>query len=66
LLKDSKRIEGVQRFTKLNKEKAYNLPSRRLKLDSPTLEFRRNRCDIIQTFKIIKEYDLVDSAKFSH
>jgi len=44
-----------------NKEEAYNLRKRRLKLD--TLEFR---CDLIQTFKIIKlkGYDLVDSAKF--
>jgi len=65
LLKDIKLIEGVQkRFTKLvssNKEEAYNLCRRRFKLD--TLEFRRIRCDLIQTFKIIKGYDLVDFAK---
>jgi len=48
-------------FTKLissNKKEGYDLHRRSLKLDS--LEARRIRCDLIQTFKITK----VDFTKF--
>ena len=63
---DKDEIEKVQRrATKLVKEIAhldYNERLYKLKLDS--LNFRRRRADLIQVFRIVKEFDKIDSNLF--
>ena len=65
-IKDMSEIEKVQkRATKLVKgfwEKTYN--ERLKELDLPTMEYRRNRTDMIQVFRIIKGHDNIDPNMF--
>ena len=58
-------IENVQRrATKLvTSLKNYSYPERLKKLGLPTLEYRRERADLIQVFKILNKIDLVDKEK---
>ena len=62
LKKDKDLIEQVQRratrFVPETKGLSYN--NRLIELQLPTLNFRRQRTDIIQTFKIIKRIDSVN------
>ena len=63
--KDRIMIENVQRrATKLvTSLKNYSYPERLKKLGLPTLEYRRERADLIQVFKILNNIDLVDKEK---
>ena len=58
-------IENVQRpATKLvTSLKNYSYPERLKKLGLPTLEYRRERADLIQVFTILNNIDLVDKEK---
>ena len=64
--KDKEKIERVQRrATKLVKgmeNKAYSERLEELKL--PSLEYRRKRADVIQTYKILNNIDRIDGKKF--
>ena len=64
--KDQDKIERVQRrATKLVKgmeNKAYSERLEELKL--PSLEYRRKRADVIQTYKIMNNIDRIDGKKF--
>ena len=64
--KDKEKIERVQRrATKLVKgmeNKAYSERLEELKL--PSLEYRRKRADVIQTYKIMNNIDIIDGKKF--
>ena len=64
--KDRITIENVQRrATKLvNSLKSYSYPEILKKLGLPTLEYRRERADLIQLYKILNNIDLVDKEKF--
>ena len=63
--KDAIQLENVQRRATKMVPNIRNLTySNRLKhLGLPTLQYRRLRTDIIQTFKIIKDIDIVDKNK---
>ena len=63
--KDRITIENVQRrATKLvTSLKNYSYPERLKKLGLPTLEYRRERADLIQVYKILNNIDLVDKEK---
>ena len=65
LLKDIRRVEGVQRrATKLVKEIAHlPYPDRLKHLGLPTLEYRRLRADMIQVFKIVNKIDDLDQSE---
>ena len=64
--KDKEKIERVQRrATKQVKgmeNKAYSERLEELKL--PSLEYRRKRADVIQTYKIMNNIDRIDGKKF--
>ena len=64
--KDKITIENVQRrATHLVKSvKHLSYPERLKKLGLPTLEYRRQRADVLQVFKILQGIDNVDSDKF--
>ena len=63
---DIKLIEGVQRrATRLSRDlrnEPYNI--RLTTLGLPTLQFRRDRADMLQVFKILKGYEDIDSSRF--
>ena len=65
-LRDIKLIEGVQRrTTRLTRDlwnKPYNI--RLTTLGLPTLQFRRERADMLQVFKILNGYEDIDSSRF--
>ena len=63
--KDRITIENVQRrATKLvTSLKNYSYPERLKKLGLPTLEYRQERADLIQVYKILNNIDLVDKEK---
>ena len=63
--KDRIMIENLQRrATKLvTPLKNYSYPERLKKLGLPTLEYRRERADLIQVFKTLNNIDLVDKEK---
>ena len=63
--KDRISIENVQRrATKLVRAcKNLSYPERLRKLGLPTLEYRRQRADIIQVYKILNDIDKVDKNK---
>ena len=57
-------FEKLRRATKLvTSLKNYSYPERLKKLGLPTLEYRRERADLIQVFKILNNIDLVDKEK---
>ena len=62
-----KLIEGVQsRATRLSKylrNEPYNI--RLSTLGQPTLQFRRDRADMLQVFRIMNGYEDIDSSRFS-
>ena len=64
--KDMVEVEKVQkRATKLVKGLEHKPYSERLReLDIPSMEYRRNRTDLIQTFRILKGYDNLDPSLF--
>ena len=64
--KDKITIENVQRrATHLVKsEKHLSYPERLEKLGLPTLEYRRQRADVLQVLKILQGIDNVDGDKF--
>ena len=66
LRKHEKEIEQIQRrATKMIKGfKTLNYSERLHKLKLPTLYYRRRRCDLIQTFRIIKDFDHIQSDSF--
>ena len=63
---DIKPTEGVQRrATQLSRDlrnKPYNI--RLTTLGIPTLQFRRDRADMLQVFKILNGYKDIDSSRF--
>ena len=63
---DIKLIEGVQRrATRLSRylrNEPYNI--RLTTLGLPTLQFRRDRADMLQVFKILNGYEDIDSSRF--
>ena len=63
---DIKLIEGVQRrATRLSRDlrnEPYNI--RLSTLGLPTLQFRRDRADMLQVFKILNRYEYIDSSRF--
>ena len=63
-LRDIKLIEGVQRrATRLSRDlrnEPYNI--RLTTLGLPTLQFRRERADMLQVFKILNGYEDIDSG----
>ena len=63
---DIKLIEGVQRkATRLSRDlrnEPYNI--RLTTLGLPTLQFRRDRADMLQVFKILNGYEDIDSSRF--
>ena len=64
--KDKEKIDGVQRWaTKLvlgMENKAYSERLEELKL--PSLEYRRKRADVMQTYKIMNNIDRIDEKEF--
>ena len=64
-LRDIKLIEGVQRrATRLSRDlrnEPYNI--RLTTLGLPTLQFRRERADMLQVFKILNGYEDIDSSR---
>ena len=64
--KDKEKIERVQRrATKLVKGMENKVYSERLEeLKFPSLEYRRKRADVIQTYKIMNNIDIIDGKKF--
>ena len=66
--KDKITTENVQRrATRLVKSvKHLPDPERLKKLGLPTLEYRRQRADVLQVVKILQGIDNVDSDNFSH
>ena len=64
-LRDIKLIEGVQRrATRLSRDlrnEPYNI--RLTTLGLPTLQFRRERADMLQVFKIMNGYEDIDSSR---
>ena len=64
-LRDMKLIEGVQRrATRLSRDirnEPYNI--RLTTLGLPTLQFRRERADMLQVFKILNGYEDIDSSR---
>ena len=67
-IEDVKQIEKVQRrATRLVRSQSYESYEQRLKnLGMTTLEERRRRGDMIQTFKIINDYSGIDKDDFFH
>ena len=65
-LRDIKLIEGVQRrATRLSRDlwnEPYNI--RLTTLGLPTLQFRRDRADMLQVFKILNGYEDIDFSRF--
>ncbi|MCG8032216.1 MAG: hypothetical protein JAZ03_08575 [Candidatus Thiodiazotropha taylori] len=63
--KDSIMIENVQRrATRLVRSlKGYSYSERLRKLGLPTLEYRRERADLIQVYKILNNIDILDKDK---
>ena len=65
-LRAIKLIEGVQRrATRLSRDlrnEPYNI--RLTTLGLPTLQFRRERADMLQVFKILNGYEDIDSSRF--
>ena len=63
--KDRIAIENVQRrATRLVRAcKNLSYPERLRKLGLPTLEYRRQRADMVQVYKILNDIDKVDKAK---
>ena len=65
-LRDINLIEGVQRrATRLSRDlrnEPYNI--RLTTLSLPTLQFRRDRADMLQVFKILNGYEDIDSSRF--
>ena len=56
---------GITEATRLIKGfNKFNYPERLHELKLPTLFYRRRRCDLIQVFKIIKEFDHINSDSF--
>ena len=64
-IRDIKLIEGVQRrATRLSRDlrnEPYNI--RLTTLGLPTLQFRRERADMLQVFKILNGYEDIDSSR---
>ena len=64
---DIKLIEGVQRReTRLSRDlrnEPYNI--RLTTLGLPTLQFRRDRADMLQVFEILNGYEDIDSSRFT-
>ena len=66
MLCDIKLIEGVQRkATRLSRDLRNEPCNIRLTtLGLPTLQFRRDRADMLQVFKILNGYEDIDSSRF--
>ena len=58
-------MEGVQRrATKLSRDLRNEPYIRLTTLCLPTLQFRRDRADILQVFRILNGYEDIDSSRF--
>ena len=64
-LRDIKLIEGVQRRATILSRDLRNEPYniRLTTLGLPTLQFRRERADMLQVFKILNGYEDIDSSR---
>ena len=66
-LRDIKLIEGVQRrATRLSRDhrnEQYNI-SRLTTMGLPTLQYRRDKADMLHVFKILNRYEDIDSSRY--